>query len=235
MLMMNTHITKGSILLLLIFSLTTHRVWSQDTDPGKEKFVIVEEHPSYEGGLETFYNFVKNEIRYPRRAREEGVDGRVYSEFVVERDGSLSNIQIIKGIDDVCDIELLRVLGKAGPFKPASQRGRTVRTKFKLPVIFQLNPSLTNPDGTVQGTIIVGELESNMGKLKVTAQYKDGVWSGRVLSPEDEPLPGANIVVNGTTTGTVSDPDGFFRLEVAKSKKIQVSFMGYERIVLENH
>jgi TonB family protein len=198
-----------------------------------EMYTIVEELPQPEGGLGSFYNYVQNEISYPLLARKNGIEGRVFVEFVVERDGSLSGIKAIKGINDECDNEAVRVMQSASAFKPGKQRGRTVRVRMVLPITFKLDPENTNEDKSPKGIIIVGEIMYINEQMKVDASYTNGMWSGTILTQEGEPLPGAHIVVKGTTSGTVSDLDGTFSIEVQESQELVVSFVGYETKVLK--
>jgi hypothetical protein len=152
---------------------------------------------------------------------------------VVEKDGSLSNIKAIKGIGAGCDREAVRVVQNASLFKPGTQRGKPVRVRMVMPIIFKLNEGKTNEDKSTQGIIVVEEAESKQGKLKVDANYANGEWSGTVYDPEGEGLPGVNIVVAGTTTGTVSDLDGTFKVKANKSNDLYLSFVGYESVKLE--
>ena len=79
--------------------------------------------------------------------------------------------------------------------------------------------------------IILEELSSNnQGKLQVDASYANGEWSGTVYDEQGEGLPGANIVVVGTTTGTVSDLDGTFKVKAYAYKDLHISFVGYESV-----
>ena len=117
-------------------------------------------------------------------------------------------------------------------FKPGSQRGRTVSTNMILPITFKIDPSKTNPDGSPQGSIAIGELQMRKEQLQIDVQYTDGLWKGTVKDHEGNPMPGANIVVEGTNYGRVSDRDGTFTVEAKSSQNVTVSFMGYERVRL---
>ena len=102
-------------------------------------FEVVEENATPIGGLKGFYNYVANALRYPAQARRLGIEGKVYVSFIVERDGTLSNISILRGIGGGCDEEALRVI-KSSPIKwrPGKQRGKPVRLKFRLPIKFKI-------------------------------------------------------------------------------------------------
>ena len=196
-------------------------------------FVIVEDQPQYEGGMEAFYQYVTREMTYPRVARQNGVEGTVNVQFVVEKDGTLSNVVAAQGIGSGCDEEAVRVVSNAKAFKPGSQRGKKVRVRMSMPIVFKLDPGKRNPDNSAQGMIIVEKAETEKNKLKINANYEAGAWTGTIYDETGEPLPGANIVIPGTTTGTVSDLDGTFRLPALESQKPYVSFVGYETVKLE--
>ncbi|TRX59459.1 TonB family protein [Fulvivirga sp. M361] len=198
-----------------------------------EVYTVVEELPQYPGGLDALYDYVASEIKYPEEARTGGIEGRVYVQFVVEKDGSLSDVKVIKGIDADCDSEATRVVQNASKFKPGSQRGKAVRVRMTLPIVFKLNEGKSNADNSAQGIIVVEEVQLKKDRLKVDAQYSDGQWSGTVYDDEGKELPGANIVVTGTTTGTVSDLDGTFKVKADGPNDLHISFVGYENVRLE--
>lgn len=196
-------------------------------------FTVVEEQPEFEGGMDAFYRYVMNEMTYPIQARQKGVEGRVDVQFVVEKDGSLSDVKAIKGIGAGCDSEAVRVVQNAPSFKPGTQRGYPVRVRMLMPIIFKLNEGKKNEDNSTRGIIVVEEAKSKNGKFKVEANYANGEWSGTVYDEEGEGLPGVNIVVAGTTTGTASDIDGNFRVKANKADDLYLSFVGYESVRLE--
>ena len=103
-----------------------------------EIFVIVEEQPLPKGGYKTFYEFVGQNLRYPAQARRMGIEGRVFVEFVVEKDGSLTDIKVAKGIGAGCDEEAIRVIASAPNWNPGKQRGREVRVRMIMPIVFKL-------------------------------------------------------------------------------------------------
>ena len=107
----------------------------EDTD---KIFLVVEKDPEPKGGLTAFYNFLSKNIIYPERAKRAGVQGRVYVRFVVEKDGSLTDIKVLKGIGMGCDQEAVRVVKKAPKWNPGKQRGRPVRVKMVIPILFTL-------------------------------------------------------------------------------------------------
>ena len=104
----------------------------------QEIFQIVEEMPSYPGGEKALLEYVAKNIKYPQIARETGIQGRVFVGFVVEPDGSVSNVKILRGIGGGCDEEAMRVIKSLAKWKPGKQRGKAVRVSYQLPVVFKL-------------------------------------------------------------------------------------------------
>ena len=101
-------------------------------------FVTVEQQPEYLGGLDALRAFLGKNLNYPRAAASSGVSGRVYVSFVVNTDGSLTDIQVLKGIGFGCDEEAVRVMQKMPHWRPGKQSGRAVRVKYNLPISFTL-------------------------------------------------------------------------------------------------
>ena len=100
--------------------------------------LVVEDDPQFPGGIEAFYAFVSEQIRYPSAARKAQVQGRVYVQFVIEKDGSLTDMQVLKGIGAGCDEEAIRVLQLVPKFIPGKQRGVPVRVRIVFPIYFCL-------------------------------------------------------------------------------------------------
>ena len=105
----------------------------------EEIFQIVEEMPMPEGGEEALYKYLNENIRYPIVAMESGIQGRVYVTFVVEKDGSITDVKVLRGIGGGCDEEAVRVVKAMPAWKPGKQRGRPVRVLYRIPVNFTLN------------------------------------------------------------------------------------------------
>lgn len=204
---------------------------SQSDKTRGDVFTIVEAQPEFEGGIEAFRRYIMNEIKYPLQAREAGVEGQVDVEYVVGKDGSLSDVRAINGIGSGCDAEAVRVMQNAPRFKPGTQNGKPVFVRMAVPIIFKLDKGKVNKDNSTQGIIIVEEVESKNNKFKVDARYANGEWSGTVYDDEEGTgLPGANILVAGTATGTVSGADGTFKLKTSEPNDLHISFIGYETV-----
>lgn len=195
-------------------------------------FTVVEAQPEFKGGVEGFFKYLMSEMKYPKEAREKGIEGRVKVEFVVDKDGTLSDVNAIEGIGAGCDEEAVRVLKNAPAFKPGTQNGKPVRVRMMVPIVFKLSEGKSNPDNTKQGIIVFEEVQPRHENFKVDANYANGEWSGTVYDEQGEPLPGVNVVVIGTTNGTSSGLDGTFRLKADRSNDLSLSFIGYETVRL---
>ena len=104
-----------------------------------QPFVKVEQMPSFMGGdLMTFRNWVQSKVRFPQIAQENNISGRVLLQFVIEKDGSLTNIQVLQTPDSSLSDEAIRVLKTSPKWTPGKQRNQTVRVKYTLPVDFRI-------------------------------------------------------------------------------------------------
>jgi protein TonB len=104
-----------------------------------QPFIKVEKMPTFRGGdLNAFRNWVQGKLRYPQIAAENGISGRVVLSFVVERDGSLTNIQVLQSPDRSLGEEATRVVSSSPKWEPGMQRNQPVRVKYTLPVVFQI-------------------------------------------------------------------------------------------------
>ena len=104
----------------------------------EEIFVVVEEQPEFPGGNTAMMKFLSDNIKYPVIAQENGIQGRVITNFVVERDGSITDVQVVRGVDPSLDKEAIRVIQSMPKWKAGRQRGSAVRVRFTLPVVFRL-------------------------------------------------------------------------------------------------
>jgi periplasmic protein TonB len=104
----------------------------------EEIFSVVEETATPKGGLPAFYKYVGEKMKYPAQARRMGVEGKVFVQFVIGKDGSINDVKIIKGIGAGCDEEASRVMQSAPAWNPGKQRGKPVKQRYTLPIIFKL-------------------------------------------------------------------------------------------------
>ncbi len=101
-------------------------------------FVVVESMPSFPGGDAALFKYLNDNIKYPVIAQESGIQGRVICQFVVNRDGSIVDIEVVRSVDKSLDAEAIRVIKNMPKWTPGKQRGKTVRVKYTLPVNFRL-------------------------------------------------------------------------------------------------
>lgn len=99
---------------------------------------IVEQMPSFPGGDNALKAYLSNNLRYPPKAEENGIHGRVTCQFVIERDGSITDARVVRGVDPDLDREALRVIKSMPKFYPGHQNGKAVRVRYTMPIIFNL-------------------------------------------------------------------------------------------------
>jgi protein TonB len=103
-----------------------------------EIFTVVEETATPKGGMSAFYKMVSDKMKYPAQARRMGVEGKVFVQFVIGKDGAISDVKVIKGIGAGCDEEAIRVVQSSPSWNPGKQRGKAVKQRYTLPIIFKL-------------------------------------------------------------------------------------------------
>ena len=106
-----------------------------DTD---QVFQVVEVNPEFPGGIEALIKYLSENIKYPEQAKKDKTQGKVYISFVVEKDGSVADAKVLRGIGGGCDEEALRVVNAMPKWTPGKQRNTPVRVQFNLPVAFKL-------------------------------------------------------------------------------------------------
>ena len=112
---------------------------AEETIEDDQPFLIAETMPSFQGGdLNTFRNWVQQNVKFPQIALENGIQGRVVLSFVIEKDGRLTNIQVLQTPDRSLSEEAIRVLNKSPKWSPGKQRNQVVRVKYTLPVDFRV-------------------------------------------------------------------------------------------------
>ncbi|MGP1420610.1 MAG: energy transducer TonB [Tannerella sp.] len=111
----------------------------EEEESSQQIFMVVEEMPEFPGGQAALMSFIAKSIKYPVVAQENGIQGRVTCSFVVNKDGSIVDAEVVRGIDPSLDKEALRVINTMPKWKPGKQRGKPVRVKFTVPINFRLN------------------------------------------------------------------------------------------------
>ena len=105
----------------------------------EEFFMVVENMPEFPGGDLGLMKFIQKNVRYPAIAKEYNITGKVYVSFIVDKQGSVTNVKIVRGVDKNLDAEALRVVSLLPKYKPGKQRGKAVRVMFTIPINFTLN------------------------------------------------------------------------------------------------
>ena len=108
------------------------------TVDGEEVFLVVENLPEYPGGMQELMKYLQKEMKYPKEAQDKGIQGRVIVQFVVNKDGSICEANVVKSVDPLLDAEALRVINAMPHWTPGKQRGQAVNVRFTLPLTFRL-------------------------------------------------------------------------------------------------
>ena len=130
--------------------LTFQDFWLKKNDadePSSQKAVVSQDSiyrvsevmPQYPGGPNEIMRYIQENIKYPQSAKDNKIEGRVFVTFVVEKDGSITNAAVLRGIDKECDAEALRVVSSMPKWNPGQQDGKNVRTQFTIPIIYKFN------------------------------------------------------------------------------------------------
>ncbi|MGB5980187.1 MAG: TonB family protein, partial [Cyclobacteriaceae bacterium] len=135
-----------------------------------EIFTIVEDKPTPAGGMEGWSKYLQENLHYPTQAKRMGIEGKVYIQFIVEKDGSISEVKAIKGIGAGCDEEAERVIRNAPDWNPGRQRGKNVRVRMVIPLFFKL--SRDNPADKV--LLLPGDMKK-FGKLDTRPVFQGGM------------------------------------------------------------
>lgn len=131
-------------------------------------YQIVEVMPEFPGGSAAMMNYLSKNIKYPEEAKEKGISGRVFLSFVIEKDGSVSDVKVARGIGKVCDDEAVRVVKAMPNWKPGLMKGKPVRVNYMLPIFFKLDESASKePEDMIQAK-----------------PDKDGIWPIAETMPE---------------------------------------------------
>lgn len=101
-------------------------------------YKVVEQMPEYPGGTAKMLTFISENIKYPQSAMEKGIEGKCFIQFVIDVDGSITNVELMRGFDEECDAEALRVVNLMPKWKPGKNEGKPVRVHYMIPIAFKL-------------------------------------------------------------------------------------------------
>lgn len=105
----------------------------------EDAYTVVEVMPEYPGGMDSLGAFLGRNIKYPASAKDAGITGTVFVNFIIEKDGSVGEVKALRGISEDCDNEAIRVVSLMPKWTPGKQHGKNVRVSFNLPIKFKLD------------------------------------------------------------------------------------------------
>lgn len=118
---------------------TVVEVFEQEEEVVEEEvFTIVEKMPEFKGGQKKLFEYLGKNIKFPPAAKANGISGKVYVNFTVNKDGKISNVKVLRGVHELLDKEAIRVVKAMPPWTPGKQRGKAVRVSYNLPINFIL-------------------------------------------------------------------------------------------------
>ena len=132
----NVSLKVALMMLVLFFSFMTS---TAQTKKNNMVFDVVEVMPQFPGGQIAMLKYIMENIKYPKQIMEEGIQGRVTVRFIVEKDGRVSNVRLLRSVQSALDKEAIRVVKSMPKWTPGKQNGKPVRVRFNLPVMFKLN------------------------------------------------------------------------------------------------
>lgn len=132
----NVSLKVALMMLVLLFSFMTS---TAQTKKNNMVYDVVEVMPQYPGGQIAMLKYIMKNIKYPKQIMEEGIQGRVTVSFIVEKDGRVSNVRLLRSVQPSLDKEAIRVVKSMPKWTPGKQNGKPVRVRFNLPVMFKLN------------------------------------------------------------------------------------------------
>lgn len=132
----NVSLKVALMMLVLLFSFTTS---TAQTKKNNMVFDVVEVMPQFPGGQIAMLKYIMENMKYPEQAMKEGIQGRVAVRFIVEKDGSISDVKPILSVHPLLNKEAVRVVESMPKWTPGKQNGKPVRVRFNLPVMFKLN------------------------------------------------------------------------------------------------
>ena len=127
------------ILATLLMTVSYATAQEEDNNDAEDAVYTPEKRPEFPGGTDALFKFLSSNLKYPDDAKKEGIQGRVICQFVVNKDGSISDIQVLRSVYPSLDREAVRVISIMPRWEPGVQNGEKKRCKFKLPITFKLS------------------------------------------------------------------------------------------------
>ena len=143
----NDSVSNNTVIRVIFFDLDQLQEEKEQTEPEdtveeyveEDLFIEIEVQPQFPGGDDSLYSFIYSNLRYPQEAIDNGIEGRVYITFAIEKDGSITNVRILRDIGGGCGHEAKRVLEMMPKWIPGKQNGKPVRVQYNIPITFKLN------------------------------------------------------------------------------------------------
>ena len=176
-----------------------NRAWSVEKS-NDTIYNVVDQMPEFPGGTEAMMHYVADNVKYPEEAKDKDISGRVFISFVVEKDGSVSNVEVKRGIGGGCDEEAVRVISAMPNWKPGKKDGKPVRVNYMMPIVFKLTEG--QPNSSVK--------KSDVGNAEMKPD-KNGVY---YVVEEKPQYPGGEIALMKYVADNIKYP------EEAKDKNI---------------
>ena len=195
-------------------------------------YIMVEKMPTFQGGdLNVFRNWVQSKIQYPKEAMDKGINGRVVCSFVVEKDGSLTEFDVLQSPDKSLADEVVRILKTSPKWEPGEQRGEKVRVKYTVPIVFSIGNNNV-ADANVHGRVIDAKTKKQVPNVAVLIKEKSiGVFA-------DE---SGQYIIKGQPEGIytlIASAVGYKSAEksvsIAPDKNVEVNFELEENVVSLN-
>lgn len=144
----------------------------RDLPDAEGVFMIVDNQPKPEGGMTSFYQYIMENLKYPLQARQQGIEGKVFTQFVVNEYGELTEFKTLKGIGHGCDQEAIRVLKEAEAWAPGSTNGKPVKVRMVMPINFALDDSDAKEKPTGDSVSQANQPSSNMEEVVAVGYRK---------------------------------------------------------------
>ena len=208
---MKQKITFGAFIMLNLFTATVcvkaqtnadTTLTTIDTSNNKStlKIAVIEIQPAYPGGEKALFEYLANNVKYPKTALNNGIEGTVYVQFTINKDGSVTDVKALRGIGGGCTEEALRLIKSMPNWTPGTQQGIPVKVKYTLPIKFNLggnNTTSTNTTaGFIGGEVALSEYLANNLKYPKKARKKkiEGTVVVNFIVTENVTVTGANIL-----------------------------------------
>ncbi len=185
---------------------------------------IVEEMPKFPGGENAMMKFISENVTYPQEARDKNISGRVFVSFVVEKDGSVNEVKVLRSVDKLLDNEAVRVVKAMPKWNPGKQKGKAVRVNYNLPIFFKLSEGKETKGNNLVGTIWEGTGTGTKGNVTYTwhsvmqfTSEKEGFFVEKLVSQKKNGKPVVEFedvgmdfeyAFDGKKTGAVTPKNG---------------------------